>query len=614
MKLAAIPQEPIGAKKGELLLVYPRGDNKNRIDAASTFLVGAVPPGRTLSCNGQDVRVNASGFFSHVVKLNYGKNDFTLVLSGQEQEPVSVSLERPAPPPALSESSFNILPESLEPKEANGVSAGDIVQFAARATPGCKMSVQFASHNIAMRPAVSKQGKRTSVNLGLDTAFGVSFQRSPAALKDLYLGFYKVQAQDNFSNATPTFVLQKGSKQIKAKAKGTLTHVRQPSIMSSVHDDTIVRLNPGAARVTPLPAGVRFLCDGFRGDWWRLELSSGHHVWIAKSDLEAEDESAALPQSKITTVNMGSDPYGARVAIPLNQRLPYHIEQDLNSKKLVLQIYGATADTDFITTDLHPPAESASARLIDYMSWKQKGDLHYELTAHLNHKQQWGYYAEYQDNTLVLHIKTAPSVDLASGTLKGTTICVDPGHGGREIGSIGCSGVKEATVNLAIASKLGNELKRLGANVVMTRTGDVDVSLQERVDIASAAKADLLISVHNNALPDGRDPWTEHGCSSYWYHPQSIEPARLAQKDLSAISGLKDFGSRYQNLFLCRPSRMPAFLMEIAFMINPDELTKLLDPQFQDLTAQSIASSVRKFLIEKISAEQAIRPVSAPAN
>jgi N-acetylmuramoyl-L-alanine amidase len=59
---------------------------------------------------------------------------------------------------------------------------------------------------------------------------------------------------------------------------------------------------------------------------------------------------------------------------------------------------------------------------------------------------------------------------------------------------------------------------------------------------------------------------------------------------------------------------MPAFLMEIAFMINPDEQTKLLDPQFQETTAQSIANSVRKFLLEKVGAEQAVKPGSAPAN
>lgn len=603
--VAPIPQEPLGIKKGGILLVYPRGENNNKINAASTFIVGAVPPGRTLLCNGKSVYTNSEGFFGQAVKLNYGKNNFLLQLSGQEAEPMTVVVERPAPPATLSSTTFNILPESIEPKDDISVVAGDIIQFAARATPLSSMFVQVGARNIPMKPAV--QGKKASVNLGLATAFGVSFQHSPA-MKDLYLAYYKVQAQDNWNKLVPTFVLQKGKKQIKARAKGSLTLIRQPKLMQTAHNDTIVRLGPGAARITPLPEAVRLLCDGAKGEWLRLEYFPGKHVWINRNDLAVEEDSSALPQSRVSTINMDTDGYGARIAVPLNQRLPFQIEQDLAGKKLILRIFGATADTDFVTSDLHPANESACAKMIDYVSWKQKGDLHYELTAHLLNKQQWGFYADYEDNTLVLHIKSAPRIDLASASLKGAIICVDPGHGGRETGSIGCSGIKEATVNFAIADKLRQELERAGASVIMTRTSDTDVSLQQRVDTAADCKADLLLSVHNNALPDGRDPLSEHGTSSYWYHPQSIEFARLAQKELVMATGLKDYGSRYQNLALCRPTRMPAVLMEIAFMINPDELSKLIDPQFQELAAKSIAESCRKFLIEKVNAEQPSLP------
>lgn len=597
-----IPQEPIGTQKGELLLVYPRGENNNKIDASSTFLVGKIPAGRTLTCNQETIQANSDGYFSHVVKLSYGKNDFKLTLSGQESAPLSITVERPAPPALLSASSFNILPESLEPKEALGVSLGDIVQFAARATPGAKVSVKFAGHHIPLTPALGHKGKGPSVNLGLDTAFGVTFQRSPAALKDLYLGFYKIQAQDSFDKVAPVFFLEKGQKQIKAKARGSISIIKQPSVLSTAHANTIVRLGPGQARTTPLPEAVRLLADGYKGDWWRFELCPNRHVWVAKEDIAAEADNSSLPESRVSTVNLGTDSYGARIAIPLNQRLPYQIEQDQNGKKLVLRIFGATADTDFVTSDLHP-SDSAS-KLIDFVSWKQKGDLHYELSAHLLNSQQWGFFADYEDKTLVLHIKSAPAIDPAQDNLKGAIICVDPGHGGKEIGSIGCSGTKEATVNFAIADKLRKELESMGATVIMTRTADQFVSLQERVDTAIAAKADMLISVHNNALPDGRDPNTEHGTSSYWYHPQSIEFARLAQKQLSQASGFKDFGSRYQNLALCRPTQMPAVLMEIGFMINPDELSKLLNPQFQELTAKSIGSSVKKFMLEKVRQEK----------
>ncbi len=153
-----IPQEPIGTRSGDILLSYPRGENNNKIDCASTFLVGSVLPGRTLLCNGQAITVNADGYFAHVVKLNYGKNNFNLTLSGQAGLPLTCCIERPAPAATLPATSFNILPESLQPAEAIGVSPGDIVQFAVRATPACQMSVQVAGHHIVLKPAVSRKG------------------------------------------------------------------------------------------------------------------------------------------------------------------------------------------------------------------------------------------------------------------------------------------------------------------------------------------------------------------------------------------------------------------------------------------------------------------------
>ncbi|MBX9689510.1 MAG: N-acetylmuramoyl-L-alanine amidase [Candidatus Obscuribacterales bacterium] len=599
-----IPKEPIGIKKGNILLVYPRGENENKIDSASTFFVGAVPAGSSLTLNGSAVSLNADGYFSQKVALSYGKNHFKLLLSGQESEPLDVDIERPAPKAQLSAGGFNILPESLEPKENLGVQAGDLIQFSARATPGMQMYVQLGGRRINLQQALLKQGKLPSVNLGLDTAFGVSFQRSPALLKDLYLGFYKVQASDQFQNASPVFVLQQGTKVLKARAKGSVSVLKQAIIMQTLHKNTIVRLGPGAARITPLPESVRLLCDAYKGDWLRLEYCPNRHVWIAKEDLSADTDVASPPQSRVTTVNLDSDEYGARIGIPLNQRLAFQLEHDPERKLLLLRIFGATADTDFVSSDLQGSQTTNSAKLIDYINWKQKGDLHYELAVHLKQKQCWGYWADYEDNKLVLHVKAPPAVNPESDSLKGAIICVDPGHGGKEIGSIGCSGVKEARLNFEIADKLRQELEKLGATVIMTRRDDSFVSLQERVDTAIAAKADLLLSVHNNALPDGRDPQIEHGTSSYWYHPQSLAFARFAQGRLSKATAFKDYGCRYQNLALCRPTQMPAVLMEIGFMINPDELSSLLNPKFQDLTARSIAGSVKEFIRERLKLEK----------
>ena len=81
-------------------------------------------------------------------------------------------------------------------------------------------------------------------------------------------------------------------------------------------------------------------------------------------------------------------------------------------------------------------------------------------------------------------------------------ILLDPGHGGEEKGARGSNGYPEKTINLLISKQLEQELSKLGATVVLTRTKDVDLGLRERMDMIQEIKPDLAFSIHYNALPD----------------------------------------------------------------------------------------------------------------
>jgi N-acetylmuramoyl-L-alanine amidase len=207
---------------------------------------------------------------------------------------------------------------------------------------------------------------------------------------------------------------------------------------------------------------------------------------------------------------------------------------------------------------------------------------------------------DYEGTNLVLHIKGAPNVALAENSLRGLRICVDPGHGGRETGAIGLSGIKEATMNLAISLKVERMLRELGAEVIMTRRTDIDVPLGDRVATAVAAKADLLLSIHNNSLPDGRNPLTEHGTSTYYYHPQSRTYANDLRIAMVPAIGFPDYNTRWQNLALCRPTQMPASLVEVGFVINPDEYAVLISDEGQERAARGITNGVRNFLSQAL--------------
>lgn len=664
---AAKAADPGGA--ANIFVAYPPDNGK--VPASASYIVGAVAPGAGITVNGQEARVGRSGFFAHVVTLQPGANRLNLQLldrpssqqtAGRPTGPIkTITVNRELPPPPVSSTELKVLPDSISPAVERGVLPGELVEFSVRATPGARVSMQIGGHVVPFYPSVAlkqqiqqrKNAARKSatakgrahgsattssasktagksanpyttigmspvdnsanagVNIGLDAAYGQVYQRLPAARSDRYVGFIKIGALEQFEQTNPIFIAEKDGRSVSITSPYKLTILRQPFLVQTLHDNTIVRVGPGAGRITPLARGVRLLSDGWHGDELRIAYSSTKHVYISKNDMTPagmgwapanNGSSGALPASNVRTINTKKDAYGDALLLPLSQRLPYQVEQSLHPNKLVLKIFGATQDTDWVSpadTDADEISKRSSLEQVDGISFRQVQDGVFEVTAQLKGDRQWGYKVDYEGTTLRLRIKNAPRL-ASDGSLTGLKICVDPGHGGTESGSIGCNGMKEKQLNLEMALKFKSALERAGAQVIMTRTTDAEtVSLDERVSIANRADADLLISVHNNALPDGRDPWKEHGTSSYWYHPQSTELARGLKDSVISAVGFPDIGCRFQNLALCRPTAMPAVLVEVGFMIHPDEFAQMLDPAVQDRVAEGLLKGVHRYLSKK---------------
>ncbi|MBX9671178.1 MAG: N-acetylmuramoyl-L-alanine amidase [Candidatus Obscuribacterales bacterium] len=637
VSLVALASERLveSPERDSIYIAYPKEGTK--VTASSTFVVGAAEPGKTLVINGSPVRKNEQGFFAHVVPLKGGTNALVLSSSDSGLEK-TIHVQKPVAPPPVQSQPLTILKETIEPKQDMGMSPGDLVIFKVRATPGGELTVKFSDRAVTLSPAPAvresrvRKGKAkgratrspapkavaSGVNTGLATAYGKVFQSLPDA-SDLYVGFYKIEATDRFNTQQFKFTLKKDGRTVQEISQGAVTVLNQPHVVQTAHDETVVRVSPDKARMTPLPQGVRLMVDGWNGTDVRCLYGPGQHVFVKAEDTVYEKGSPGVsgpaPKSTVSAINISRSQYGDAVVIPLNQRLPFHIEQSLNPNRLTIRIFGATADTDFASQQYKPAFEEGiddndatgtiarSAQepgMVDGVSFRQAADDVYEVNIKVRGHRQWGYAASYNGTNLMIHVKNPPtftrSARQGAPALAGLSICVDPGHGGSQPGSTGCSGVTEAQLNLAISQRLKRILEAEGARVIMTRTNDVDLGLYERCDIARNQGADILLSVHNNSLPDGRDPWKEHGSSSYWYHPQSTELARVLKDSLIADVGFPDIGSRYQNLALTRPSNMLAVLVEVGFMIHPDEYAQLLRPEVQEKIAQSLSGGIKRYL------------------
>ncbi|MDQ7066199.1 MAG: N-acetylmuramoyl-L-alanine amidase [candidate division KSB1 bacterium] len=185
--------------------------------------------------------------------------------------------------------------------------------------------------------------------------------------------------------------------------------------------------------------------------------------------------------------------------------------------------------------------------------------------------------------------------------LAGLKIALDPGHGGMAHlpgYKRGPTGKREAIMNLNVALYLKQFLEAAGAEVILTRTGDYYVSLRERVEIAEAAGADILISLHHNA---SENPQTNFAAVFYHQHPDSspvsLDLARniyfglveaLHLPDLSEEGLLSDTYIYPSGFGLLRRARIPAVLLESSFYSNRKEEKRLMKKWYNRREAYGI--------------------------
>lgn len=378
--------------------------------------------------------------------------------------------------------------------------------------------------------------------------------------------------------------------------------------------DTVV-LTPGSSQALvngqslPLPDGVPATVVRYQGmDRTTVPLRFVSEQLGARVDWNQATYTALLtspagqaparPALQVTDIQ--ADANAQTVLITTNHKPDYQV-LDLGDR-VAVDIKGAALSSGF------PGRITVDNELISAVRYADHGDDLYPDYAHtvrvvLDLRDGITYRenvtVEVRDNGVLLttslpdreepdYIPTAPIDPQRS------TIVIDPGHGGGRTGAQ-YEGIAEKAINLSVSQKLQAILGGYGYNVVMTRTGDTDVGLYERADIANAVEADLFVSLHSNAAPDYPD---FSGIYTY-YHPSSGRGARLAQAvqtPLTRLTGGIDRGIKSADFVVLRETEMCAVLVEMGFMTNHDELMDLIDDGYQDKLAQGIAEGIVTYL------------------
>ncbi|SFL33200.1 N-acetylmuramoyl-L-alanine amidase [Gracilibacillus orientalis] len=174
-------------------------------------------------------------------------------------------------------------------------------------------------------------------------------------------------------------------------------------------------------------------------------------------------------------------------------------------------------------------------------------------------------------------------------------VVIDPGHGGEDPGAIGASGSYEKDFTLSLAKKISFLLEdepQLEAYV--TREEDVFLSAEarERPNFANDIGADIYISLHGNTFTDPSVSGTE----SFYYHKNSKRLANIIHRHVSETTGFQNRGVKKENFFVLKDTSMPAVLLEIGYLTNPEEEKILLTEDFQQSVAEAINDGIKEYL------------------
>jgi len=584
----AVPHEPL-----HITIVYP--DTAEPIQAQdSSFLFGSVGQGRgdvALSVNGFPVHVSATGSWLAWIPLpSDSLARFQIVAragaASEQQETTFVArIAQPFRPPPGAIAWIDTT--SFTPTDSLAFPAGEGIRLSVRATPGAQVRLRM-------------EGKKTQVFFVPDTlpaepawgvrAFGTdttAFRLPPAA--DRYVAW--LPAEPLCDAIVEVIVGTDTARAVWPLVLDTLDRAHPAVIV--LNDDTahtgksdsltVGKAVPYGTYNWFFPLGTVAVATARWGSQTRLQLSRGAVAWVNSADVVPLAPGTPPPGGIVESVRLVAGPRSLVLRVPLPAHVPFKVEEE--ERSLTLRLYGVASDVNWMQYGGTDP-------YVTRMSYAQPAADEVTLTLSLA-GPVWGYRTRWSGRDLLLEIRRPPIID-PRRPLAGRTIVIDPGH--PPVGAKGPSGLWEPVATLAVAQQAKTLLEQAGATVLLTRTDSNPVELFPRTHFAEVHDADVLVSIHANALPDGVNPFINNGTSVYYFHPRSAALARALDRALVGELGVRDLGMGRGDYALVRDPWFPSALTEGLFMMIPEQEAMLSSAEGRLRYARGIARGIEDFL------------------
>lgn len=577
----------------------------------SVTFIGASDPNEPLLVNGAAVERTDTGYFSVTFTLKKGKNTFTFEHKGTTQS-YTVRYDK-------------VMIKAIYPSEGATYNGGASVTVGVVALEGCTVRARLSDRIVTMTSGAATDSDEKFVT------YTAEFTLPEATASPQELGALIVTAsrgKDSETKSGGRFTVRglNDSSSSNSDDSGSYDSgygievgkgERYVCEVSRYQSETLDIINPTDERSRPtnamLPQGTVDYCDDRDSYFYNPETGKTHIFRNLRYGKRIYAESnvkifkATLPETNtVKPIAVSDDGRHTKLTFSVDWKAPFNVtlapQSYVNpypsSGRPNYAVSAATyeyVDIEFCYTAAPQEGfEFNNNPVFSRAEWVKCSSGCYALRLWLRTAGQfYGWQAEYNSrNQLEFSFldpyQATPSPNRYGWTLKGAVIMIDPGHGGSDVGAVGSSKqYTEAVLNLILSQKIRRELENLGATVIMTRSDDSKVSLNDRNRMMLKYKPDIFVSVHRNSSTAA----SPRGYEDYYYYPFS-----KALADCVAAQAKSNFtidrGTMFYPYQVTRVASCPSILTENGFVSNVAELELIKSEAHNEALATSTVQGI----------------------
>ena len=558
--------------------------NGSVMTADTSYIIGTSDPSEPLYMDGKKIGRTKSGFFSVMVKLNYGENNFTFTHKGETY--VYTLHYQTGTSTGQSGESLTILDsiQAVSVYPDNKVTTAESTQWVSCVAPyGSKVTASLDGTVIEL--GVTETPSRTWDENGyVGVTYGGTISLPKAAAGQLYNAgnvVFSVSHKDGTASAEGAVIRTMGEgAKLAVTVKERYAELKFTETSSYYNDYTVQ--SPGMTDY------VKAQKNGF------YELRMGGFIseeWV--DEIYSADLAEKARITKAVVSDKG-DHTELRMTTAWGNNLPYY--GYMEEGRFFVTLYNADAENAIDAAIQDNPLFTAceTIRLPD------QNRVRYALTLK-DERNFYGFDLYYEDDEIVVTFRNPMTVDLERELpLEGIHIVLDAGHGGSDRGAAGAQNTEneslnEEDINLLITLEAERLLKELGADVELTRREDVTMDLYARMDYLEEKEPDLCISIHQNSMGYTSDITRIRGVLPlYWADSGKL----LADTVGAGVAGhtgrfLRDTSS--QMLAMCRNPKFPQTLIEVGFITCVEEYEQMVSGRGITQAAEGIRDGVLEY-------------------